>query len=330
MQAAGPAATHAADDRGAAPGAPALRLRDPHRPLLGLAAAMGILALVAGVLTIVDPREILGQPAWAKPLKFALSIGIYALTLAWLLDQLRRFRRTGRALGTIAVVGLVVEIVIIAGAAALGTTSHFNVSTPLSIGLWSAMAAAIAVVWLITLLVGVGLSLAPGDDAARTIAIRAGVATGVAGMAVAFLMTSPTEAQLRDFQGVAGAHAVGVADGGPGLPLLGWSTEGGDLRVPHFVGMHALQALPLAALAVELASRRAPLLRDARLRAHLAAVLAGVAAAALAILTAQALAGEPVTAPSAPVLAAAGATAAVAAALATLAVVAARRRAAAR
>jgi hypothetical protein len=280
-----------------------------HRPLIGLAVVMAVLTVVTGVLAIVDPREILGQNAWFKPLKFVLSTGVYAVTFAWLIGQVRRFRRAADLLGTLAAVGLLVEIVIVAGVAAAGTTSHFNIATPLNGALWTVMAGSIVVVWLASVAVGATVALSPGPDAARNLAVRGGIILAMIGLGLAFLMTSPTAEQLEDFRGVVGAHAVGVADGGPGLPFLGWSTEGGDLRIPHFIGMHALQAIPLGLLGLELLSRRVAVLRVERVRFRL--VLIGVLAfaAMLAIITWQALIGEPIVRPSAPILFAGVATA---------------------
>ncbi|WP_432543671.1 hypothetical protein [Kineococcus sp. SYSU DK002] len=275
-----------------------------NRPLVALAAAMAVLAVVTAVLAVVDPQRVLGQNAWFKPLKFALSIGVYALTLAWLvgLPGLRRPRVAAGA-AAVATAGLVVEIVVIVWAAATGTTSHFNVSTPLHRTLFALMGVSIVVVWVVTLVVGLLVFRTPLPDRARTFAVRAGVVLGLVGMALAFLMTSPTPEQLDDFQGVAGAHAVGVPDGGPGLPFVGWSTTGGDLRIGHFVGLHALQVLPLGLLVLEAAGRRVAALRDEGVRFRLVAVAVAGYAGLVALLTAQALLGQPLLQPSPVVLA---------------------------
>ena len=270
-----------------------------HRPLLVLAAAMGVLVVVCLVGLVVDPRESLGVNVWEKPLKFAISTAVYAVTWSWLIGQLQRFQRLAWWAGTISAILLLIELVIITGAAAAGITSHFNVSTPVSTALWSIMAASIGTLWVATFVVSIILFRNSLGDRARTLAIRAGALIALAGMALAFLMTGPTAAQLDDWQGIAGAHTVGLADGGPGLLLLGWSTVAGDLRIPHFIGMHALQAIPLALILIELAARRIAVLRDVDVRYRLVAIVSAAYVAVLAVLTWQALRGQSILAPDA-------------------------------
>jgi len=292
-----------------------------HRPLLWLAAAMAALAVFALVARFVDGREVLGANLWDKPLKFAISTVIYAVTWSWLIGQLERSRRLAQISGNVIAAALVVELVIIVGVAAAGTTSHFNVSTPLATAMWSVMAMSISVLWVATFMACLVLFRNPLGDRARTMAIRGGALISLVGLGLGYLMTSPTAAQLADFGGIAGAHAVGIADGGPGLPVLGWSTVAGDLRIPHFVGMHALQAIPLALIAIELLSRRVPVLQDVAVRARLVVTVAVGYLALVGLVTMQALRGQSIVAPDALTLGL-GAAIAVAMAAAALVIVA--------
>ncbi|WP_043440939.1 hypothetical protein [Arthrobacter sp. L77] len=268
-----------------------------HRPLLGFAALMLVFSVFALVVRFIDPVEVTGLNQWDKPLKFSLSMAIYAVTWSWLIGQLERFRRVARVAGTVIVVTLIAEMVVLIGAAALGTTSHFNVSTPAHAAAWGVMGAAISVLWIATLVAALLLFFNHLGDSARAVAIRSGAALSLVGLGLGYLMTGPTSAQLADPQGIVGAHTVGLADGGPGLPILGWSTSGGDLRIPHFVGMHALQAIPLALIAMELLSRRVLVLRDVTVRTGLVWVAAASYAGFMALVTWQALRGESIVSP---------------------------------
>ncbi len=280
--------------------APAVRW---HRPLLVFGLIMAVLAVVCLVGYLVDPRELVGVNAWEKPLKFALSSVLYSVTWSWLIGLLERGRRIAWWVGTVTVILLAVELAIIVGAAIAGTTSHFNVSTPLATTLWSVMAFSISVIWAGAFVVSILLFRNRLGDAARSLAIRAGAIIALAGMGLAFLMTGPNADQLADFQGIAGAHTVGIPDGGPGLPILGWSTVAGDLRIPHFVGMHALQALPILVILLELLARRVSVFRDVAVRFRVVAIATVAYAATLALLTVQALRGQSIVQPDAITLA---------------------------
>ncbi len=305
-------------------GDPAVAIRNPlawHWPLTALAVAMVASALFSVGGMILDDRTLLGAPLWAKPFKFSVSFLLYAPVLAWMISLLSRGRRVGWWVGTVIALASAIEMAVILGQAARGTSSHFNNSTPQSVALYSLMGATIAVLWLANLIIASLLLATPIPDSATRWAVRLGLVIAMIGMSVGFLMVSATPEPIPGLdmstRTPAGAHSVGVADGGPGLPLVGWSTTGGDLRIGHFIGMHGLQALPLLAAGLALLGA-GRLTETVRTRLVL---LAGAAYAGLVVLvTWQALRGEPLLGPSLPVLGAAAARASGTAAAAALVV----------
>ena len=232
------------------------------KSLFWLAVISAVGAVVLVPLWIFDARELGGVSVWEKPLKFFVSSAIFSLTFSWLSSFITKGSRWVKVAGLFIAISLAVELVLIAVMAALGTTSHFNVSTPTAIVIWSLMATFISIVSFATLFLSITILLQKQQEFNLKLTLVLGSLNTAVGMGLAFLMTRPTATQLANYQGIAGAHSVGVSDGGPGLPFLGWSTVAGDLRVGHFFGLHSIQvaAILLAVTLVLPMALRVPLL----------------------------------------------------------------------
>jgi hypothetical protein len=246
-----------------------------------LAAAGGVMAvgfLVALALSLVDTRTILGIDPWIKPMKFFSSVAIFLWTMAWFMPEAdRRHARRLTVIRWTMVVTMVGELALISLQSARGTTSHFNISTPLNAIVFQAMgtmivANSIAVaVFLFSLRADV-----PPARAGYLRGLRLGLLIFVIGSLEGFMMVANQ------------AHTVPRPDGGPGLPFVNWSTTGGDLRVAHFLALHALQLLPLAGYLLDRGWPAAP-----AVRARGVSVIAFVWAVAVAVVLWQAAAGRP-------------------------------------
>jgi hypothetical protein len=146
---------------------------------------------------------------------------------------------------------MVLEIAIIVLQAARGTTSHFNATSTLNLALFNIMGIAITIST-------VAMALFWWILRRDTPASRAGYLWGIR-VGVAIFVLASLQGFVIVFNN---AHTVAAPDGGPGLPLVNWSTQHGDLRVPHFFGMHAMQALPLLGFLLDRAmAGGAPLMR---------------------------------------------------------------------
>jgi hypothetical protein len=189
-------------------------------------------------LSWVDAQTVNGVSVWDKPAKFMLSFVVHALTFAWafaLMPDAERQSKTNRRLSLAFVAIFALEVAYMAFRAARGEASHFNTATPVAAVAYALMGIGATGLTLITAWFGWRLLKTRHDLAARS--------TGV-GFILGALLGTLAGAYMSSQTG----HWVGgLRDDSTGLPFFQWSTTGGDLRVAHFVGLHAMQAIPLAA-----------------------------------------------------------------------------------
>ena len=207
-----------------------------ERRLAIYGAVLLALVLPMALAWVLDDRTLRGANVWLKPMKFALSIALLALTTAWYVGHLPAEQRASRAIDWI--VGLLIgagsfELAYITVQAALGQGSHYNVGDALHGSLYALMGIGAIVLTATQPLLAWQLYRHP--DPSLPAAYRRAV---LIGLVLTFVLGAGSGGLLSSLQ---------PPSGGAALPLLGWSLGGGDLRPAHFVGIHAEQVLPVMA-----------------------------------------------------------------------------------
>jgi hypothetical protein len=217
---------------------PLAELTARQRPLALYGLALLMLALAGAAMQIVDPRVLAsGVNVWVKPVKFLVSVGVFALTAAWFFGYIRPERRKAllpRAVVAMIVVGGSFELLWIGWQAAHGLESHFNNDTPFFNLMYSLMGL------FAVILIGSTLPLAWEIARRPAAGIRSDF---IAAVVIGLLLTVLLGGGLGGYMSAQPGHNVGATGGQ--VPLFGWNRSGGDLRIAHFLGIHAQQAIPI-------------------------------------------------------------------------------------
>jgi hypothetical protein len=194
---------------------------------------------------LFDERLTHGVNGWLKPMKFEVSLAIHFGTLALLLGLVAPAVRAGRVVRwsmLAAALLAVLEVTYIMVQAGRARASHFNNATRFEEVAYALMGLGAAGIVILTFIAGLMLWRHPRADVSP--AMRIAAAGGLIFSGLATLL-------IAGYMSQRGAHWVATPSDAGGLPLVGWSTVGGDLRAPHFFATHAAQAVPLFALAWE-------------------------------------------------------------------------------
>lgn len=200
-----------------------------------------VLMLVYLVASQIDERTLNGISVWSKPFKFALSLAVYFFTLVWFAGFLRRGELStiaGRTLVAIPVVMAFGELFYITWQAALAEHSHFNTSTPFHALMYSLMG--FGAVSMVVVLPWLGVLIARAHRLSDPL---------ICAIVLGLVLTCVLGGGFGGYLSSSDGHWVnGIRSDAQGLWLFNWARDGGDLRVAHFFGMHAMQALPLCAM----------------------------------------------------------------------------------
>lgn len=189
-------------------------------------------------LTKFSHTQVAGINAWYKPFKFALSIAVYCYTMAWYCSYLPSFNI--RLFNGVTILLFSFELLYITFQASRGQESHFNQTTAIYRSLFVGMALAALALTAYAAYIGILFFQ-------RQFTALPDYYVWSIRLSIFIFVIFSLEGLIM---GGRQTHSVGAAVQTTFLPILKWNMKAGDLRVAHFVGMHALQVIPLLAFYV--------------------------------------------------------------------------------
>jgi len=217
-----------------------LDANDPVLSRLGWALALAVpvfaaLALVAPATAGANPLTV--NP-WIKPIKFSMSFSTFASTISLLLMALQIPQWQLKLAHRTIAVSVALEIFSLGAQAwrsAYSSAGHSLLDSGLAqMTNTMVMVNTAIVMWMLALFC---MNRVRTDrvDGPMVAAIRYSILIFLVGNAIGGYMLAR------------GSHTVGASDSAAGLPFVNWSTIGGDLRIAHFIAIHAIQIVPLFA-----------------------------------------------------------------------------------
>jgi hypothetical protein len=240
-------AVFSVEPRRSAPGLQLLRDQTAVAIALGTMLFCAALLPVTGAAYLMDERLVNGINVWTKPLKFEFSLAVHFVTLALMLGLLTQAARGSRLVGWTlyaAAVSCVAELGYIALQSARGRASHFNADTPIEAALYNIMGIGALILTIAPIVVGIQIWRNGRAEIGEGLHRGAVLGLVLGGMATIFTAGFLSSSFIVE----TGRWVNGVRNDAGGIPLMGWSGTGGDLRVPHFFALHLMQVLPVLGL----------------------------------------------------------------------------------
>lgn len=190
--------------------------------------ATGLILLVSGLVHLVvltaTGGSLEGDVSFRKAITFGEAFGLTAISLAWFLAYVPKRRALWWGLAAVYAAATLIEVAMVTMQVWRGVPSHFNTATPFDNAVFAVMGISISLHVPLILAVTIAVFIAPAAPVELKWAMRAALLSFIFSLFIGGVMIAN------------GSNTLGAA---------------GQAKLPHALGLHALQLLPGLAYLLE-------------------------------------------------------------------------------